>query len=168
MLSVMRQIGRRVIAARRAQRGEDPLPDIPATIQLVDVSSCDNFVSPNLDVYTCTVGKKPSAAANYIQDVDEVQDLLDSLVKVSTRDPRYYSVVDLASYAGGSAFSHKKPLKGSGVQRSASLSELATVDDDKHKSSQRQETVSTNLNQFLGLGTITDEVDEEEDAFFID
>jgi trehalose 6-phosphate synthase/phosphatase len=97
MLSVMRQIGRRVIGARRAAQGEDPLPDMPATIQLVDVSSCDNYVSPDLDVFTSTIGKKPSAAANYLHDVDEVQELLDSLVKLSSRELRHFSSTDLRS-----------------------------------------------------------------------
>jgi trehalose 6-phosphate synthase/phosphatase len=97
MLSVMRQIGRRVIGARRAAQGQDPLPDMPATIQLVDVSSCDKYVSPNLEVFTCTIGKKPSAAANYLHDVDEVQELLDSLVKMSDRELRHFSSADLRS-----------------------------------------------------------------------
>ena len=43
MLSVMRQIGRRAKSARRARRGEDPLPPVPATITLVDVSACDDY-----------------------------------------------------------------------------------------------------------------------------
>jgi hypothetical protein len=72
---------------------------MPATIQLVDVSSCDNFVSPDLDVFTCTIGKKPSAAANYLHDVDEVQELLDSLVKLSARELRHFSSTDLRSFA---------------------------------------------------------------------
>jgi trehalose 6-phosphate synthase/phosphatase len=97
MLSVMRQIGRRVMDASLAAQGQDPLPPMPATIQLVDVSPCDNFVSPDLEVFTCTVGKKPSAAANYLHDVDEVQELLDSLVKLSTREQRFYSSIDLRS-----------------------------------------------------------------------
>lgn len=96
MLSVMRQIGRRVEDTRRTQRGDDPLPDLPATIQVVDVSSCDSSVAPDVDVFTVTVGKKPSAAANYLHDVDEVQELLESLAKVSTRDQKYYSSIDLS------------------------------------------------------------------------
>jgi len=106
MLSVMRQIGRRVTDSRRVRQGEDPLPDLPSTMTLVDVSSCDEFLTPNLEVFTCTVGKKPSAAANYLHDVNEVQELLDVLIKVSnrSRDPNrgrgYHSFADLSSYGG--------------------------------------------------------------------
>lgn len=95
MLSVMRQIGRRVIDGRRVANGQNPLPDMPATIQPVDVSSCDNSVSPDMQTFTVTVGKKPSAAANYVQDVEEVQELLESLVKISTRGHTSASAVDL-------------------------------------------------------------------------
>ena len=95
MLSVMRQVGRRMIDSRRAKNREPLLPPMPATVTLVDVSSCDDYVSPNLETYTCTVGKKPSAAANYLHDVDEVQEFLDSLVKVATRDHKYFSSIDL-------------------------------------------------------------------------
>ena len=64
MLSGMRQIGRRVHDSRRVKKGEDPLPDLPSTMTLVDVSGCDEYLAPTLDVFTCTIGKKPSAAAN--------------------------------------------------------------------------------------------------------
>jgi trehalose 6-phosphate synthase/phosphatase len=100
MLSVMRQIGRRVVGFRRAANGEDPLPPMSATsIQRVDVSMCDNFVSPDLEVFTATVGKKPSAAKNYLNDVESVQELLDGLVKMSTRELKHHSVIDLRSYS---------------------------------------------------------------------
>ena len=95
MLSVMRQIGRRKIDARRAHKGDSPLPPMPASVTQVDVSVCDEFTSSNLEMFTCTVGKKPSAAANYLHDVDEVEDLLDSLVKMSGRDKKFHSSIDL-------------------------------------------------------------------------
>ena len=95
MLSVMRQIGRRSTDARRARNHEQPLPPLPTTVTLVDVSSCDPYVSSNLSLFTSTVGKKPSAAANYLQDVDEVQEFLEGLVKVSTRDHKFFSSIDL-------------------------------------------------------------------------
>lgn len=98
MLSVMRQIGRRVHDARRVRKGEDPLPDLPSNMTLVDVSGCDEFLAPNLEVNTCTVGKKPSAAANYLNDVTEVQELLDALVKVSARDNRFNSEGNLEMF----------------------------------------------------------------------
>ncbi|EED93919.1 trehalose-6-phosphate synthase, partial [Thalassiosira pseudonana CCMP1335] len=49
----------------------------------VDVSSCDDHISTQLQCFTSTVGKKPSAAANYVNDVEDVQELLESLVKVT-------------------------------------------------------------------------------------
>lgn len=95
MLSVMRQIGRRSIDARRARNHEQPLPPLPASVTLVDVSSCDPYVTSNLNIFTSTVGKKPSAAANYLQDVAEVEEFLEGLVKLSTRDQKFYSSVNL-------------------------------------------------------------------------
>jgi trehalose 6-phosphate synthase/phosphatase len=169
MLSVMRQIGRRVIGSRRARKGEDPLPDMPATISLVDVSPCDNFVSPDLEMFTCTVGKKPSAAANYVHDVGEVQELLDSLVKVSTRDQKFYSAIDLTSYSSVQATANNMQAlqlnslnSNSDLLRSMSLDQVSAQDEAQ---SQAEVRVSTNLNDFLGnLGTIED--DDDDDAFF--
>jgi trehalose 6-phosphate synthase/phosphatase len=178
MLSVMRQVGRRVAAARRAQNGEEPLTELPATIQLVDVSPCEPYVSPDLSVFTATVGKKPSAAANYLHDVDEVQELMESLVKVSTRDQRYYSSVDLRSYTTtqlssfGSltltqpdpalTLSSKVPELGS-LPKSLSLGhqmhDILPFDTFRRSSL----TVSTNLNDFLSP---IEDADEEEDAVF--
>lgn len=163
MLSVMRQIGRRVVDARRAQHGEDPLPEMPATIQLVDVSSCDAYVSPDLEVFTTTVGKKPSAAATYIHDVDEVQELLESLVKISTRERAFTSAADLTSYASSQMAvptSFQRPLAtqdDNGLSKSTSL-------DQMHLPQGSPLTVSGNLNDYLRLGTIED--DDDEEAFF--
>ncbi len=95
MLSVMRQIGRRAIDARKARNHEQPLPPLPASVTLVDVSSCDPYVSSNLNVFTSTVGKKPTAAANYLQDVAEVEEFLEGLVKLTSRDQKFYSSVNL-------------------------------------------------------------------------
>ena len=176
MLSVMRQIGRRVASARRAQRGEDPLPDMPATIQLVDVSSCDSYVSPELEVYTATVGKKPSAAANYLHDVEEVQELFDSLVKVSTRDHRFYSAVDLRSYAGAPEYtgsSAHTPIltptlntasKTLQMQKSMSLDQLNQEDEVEPKMPTQE--VSTSLRDYLRLDMGTIEDDDDDEAFF--
>jgi trehalose 6-phosphate synthase/phosphatase len=169
MLSVMRQIGRRAIGSRRARKGEDPLPDMPATISLVDVSPCDNFVSPDLEMYTCTVGKKPSAAANYVHDVQEVQELLDSLLKVSTRDQKFYSAIDLTSYSSIQATAKNMQAlqlnslnSNSDMMRSMSLDQVSAQDEAQNQAEVR---VSTNLNDFLGnLGTIED--DDDDDAFF--
>ena len=176
MLSVMRQVGRRVISARRAARGEEPLAAMPATIQLVDVSSCDNYVSPDLEMFTCTVGKKPSAAANYLHDVEEVQELFDSLVKLSTRDQRYYSSIDLRSISNEYLSDLSSPADGGGtptapgtenalgasLTKSLSLGMMHRPPEEERQHSERMSQVSTTLNDFLG--TIDDE--EEDDMFF--
>lgn len=172
MLSVVRQIGRRVVAAKLAKKGQDPLPDLPATITLVDVSSCDDFISPDLEVFTCTVGKKPSAAATYLHEVGEVQELFDTLVKVSTRDQKFYSSGDLTSYS-----SAKDPARdnnpfmmtgnetvSTGMTKSRSLSQMGASLGGEMRTEVK---ISTNLNEYLGLGTIQDgEDDDDDDAFF--
>ena len=178
MLSVMRQVGRRVTGARRAAQGEEPLPDMPATIQLVDVSSCDKYVSPNLDVFTCTIGKKPSAAANYLHDVDEVQELLDSLVKMSHRELRHFSSADLRSVSNSNEFSAKSRFIQS--ERPGTSSFFPTADNENttwlglpksmsfgmlHQASeplQAPETLSSNINEFMEAI----DYDGEEDIFF--
>mmetsp|Transcript_27863 Transcript_27863/g.31931 ORF Transcript_27863/g.31931 Transcript_27863/m.31931 type:complete len:1287 (+) Transcript_27863:196-4056(+) len=172
MLSVMRQIGRRAIDARLARNHEPLSPPLPATVTLVDVSACDPFVSSDLATYTCTVGKKPSAAANYLQDVDEVQEFLESLVKVSTRDHKFLSSIDLRGMENNKNKTKMQPFVlqpnksfsntssiSSGVMRSLSMG-------DFHVSQQTPvpapAKVSANLTEFLG--TIDDEDDDE--AFF--
>jgi trehalose 6-phosphate synthase/phosphatase len=165
MLSVMRQVGRRICAARRAASGEDPPADMPATIQLVDVSSVDPYVTQDLDVFTCTVGKKPSAAASYLNDVDEVQELLESLVKVSTREQRYFSSHDLTTYNSTKEemqFSVEGPLNdqlefrsslpSEGLSRAWSMSQVSAP-----KGRHREQ--STSLKDFLAP-SIEDENDE--------
>lgn len=189
MLSVMRQIGRRVCAARRAARGDDPLADMPATIQLVDVSSIDPFVTQELEVFTCTVGKKPSAAASYLHDVEEVQELLESLVKISAREKGYYSSVNLADFntnpkqfiSGSStddiglgldidnpllssSLSNEQQL--SGMSRSWSMNHVGTATTGTASSSNhslRRKAPSINLQQYLEPID-----DEEEENFFFD
>jgi len=164
MLSVMRQIGRRVTDARRALNGEEPLPEMPATIQLVDVSSVDAFVSPDLQTFTTTVGKKPSAAATYVHDVDEVQELLDSLVKISARERAFTSAADLTSYASsqiptptGFVRSLTEDETMSPLPKSTSLDQMALPKG-------QPVSVSATLNDFLRLGTIED--DDDDEAFF--
>jgi trehalose 6-phosphate synthase/phosphatase len=178
MLSVMRQIGRRAVTARRAKRGEDPLPPVPATITLVDVSSCDDYVSrDDMQVFTCTVGKKPSAAVSYLHDVNEVQELMDSLVKVSSRDRQFSSATDLSSFDAAPPLSQRSrsidvseayagnvdETLSSGISKSMSLNAMKpktlggqpVLDDIR---------VSGSLSEFMRLGTIDDE--EDDDAVF--
>ncbi|KAL7546288.1 hypothetical protein ACHAWF_009620 [Thalassiosira exigua] len=160
MLSVMRQIGRRAAEERVAKKGGPALAPLPATIAQVDVSSCDDYVSHNLQCFTSTVGKKPTAAANYVNDVDDVHELLESLVKVTTRETvhsGFYSVVDLKSMSG------ELGLPGPTLKPVLSMGELHSsnsgFDDQPH-----QVRVSTNLDEFLGTMEPID--DDEEDIFF--
>ena len=171
MLSVMRQVGRRVIDARLANQRAPPLQPMPATVTLVDVSTCDEFVSSSLEAFTCTVGKKPSAAANYLNDVEEVQEFFASLVKVSTRDHKYYSSVDLremeqnentflkqrkilSTMMMDSSFNNHQTISA-GVTRSVSMGNFMKSNSPSGLSGLK---VSNNLSEFLGI-----EEDEEED-----
>ncbi|EJK49447.1 hypothetical protein THAOC_31674 [Thalassiosira oceanica] len=166
MLSVMRQVGRRAAESRSTKSGTQLAP-LPATIARVDVSSCDDHISPALQVFTSTVGKKPSAAANYVNDVDEVHELLASLVKVTNRElvqtarDGFYSVLDLKSMApnvNSSMTSSLKPV--------LSMQDLKTESGDDFEVSFPTQRVSTNLADFLGMTTIEDGNDEEEDDMF--
>mmetsp|Transcript_27088 Transcript_27088/g.55473 ORF Transcript_27088/g.55473 Transcript_27088/m.55473 type:complete len:1252 (-) Transcript_27088:142-3897(-) len=187
MLSVMRQIGRRATEARIAKKGGQPLAPLPATIALVDVSSCDEFISSHMQTFTCTVGKKPSAAANYVNDVEDVHEMLESLVKVTTRETvhsGFYSVVDLKSMEnsgglsaggglnviGGGGFltdTNADPAAsthsfGGGFSRSLSLGQLHSAHGEPVKP--KEPAVSKNLNDFLG--TIDQAEEEDDDIFF--
>ena len=168
MLSVMRQIGRRATEARIAKKGGQPLSPLPATIAQVDVSSCDDYVSTHLQTFTATVGKKPSAAANYLNDVYDVHELLESLVKVTTRESvhgGFYSVVDLKSMGSSPTGEALTPTTfdsktDSSFARSFSAVELHAGQGTSENAAQMR--VSTNLNEFLG----TIEQDEDEDDIF--
>ena len=156
----MRQIGRRAAEARLAKSGQALAP-LPATIAQVDVSSCDGYMSSHFECFTCTVGKKPSAAANYVNDVDDVHELLESLVKVSTREnvhSGFHSVVDLKSIGGKSTALPLKPVFSMAELRGSHHSSR----DEPLRASQAK--VSINLTQFLGA--IENSDDEEEDIFF--
>ena len=154
----MRQVGRRAAESRSAKNGTQLAP-LPATIARVDVSSCDDRVSQTLQVFASTVGKKPSAAANYVNDVDEVHELLASLVKVTTRESvqsahdGFYSVLDLKSMAPNVSSSMTAPLKPV-----LSMHDLKTESGDDFEVS--------NLAQFLGMATLEDGQEEEEDDMF--
>ena len=179
MLSVMRQVGRRVKETQLAKKGEPPPPPLPGTVALVDVSPCDDHVSSDLDVFTCTVGKKPSAAANFVNDVVDVHELLDVLNKMSTREQKYFSSVDLrtldatvTSIDDARVTTSLRPYNlnsnigfltsnvetiSAGVKRSVSLGLMIHTEKGEPKPAK----ISTSLTQFLG--TIED---EEEDAVF--
>mmetsp|Transcript_43788 Transcript_43788/g.64314 ORF Transcript_43788/g.64314 Transcript_43788/m.64314 type:complete len:1235 (+) Transcript_43788:138-3842(+) len=169
MLSVMRQIGRRAYELRHHK--EPPLAALPATVTLVDVSSVDEHVAPDLQVFTCTVGKKPSAAANYLNDVGEVYELLYGLNKIRARENQYLSAVDLRTLVVKpdapemlalesknlfTAGNNPTSLLGlSGVKRSMSMGSM-------YEDKKEEKKVSSSLNQFLG----TIEADDDEEAFF--
>lgn len=87
MLSVVRQVGHRVHGGNASE--------LPMTMRLVDVSPCDSNISNDAEIFTCTVGKKPSSAENYLQDVSEVEELLQALVKVSKNPNASKSMLDL-------------------------------------------------------------------------
>jgi trehalose 6-phosphate synthase/phosphatase len=177
MLSVMRQVGRRAVDSLRSRNNEAPLPPLPATVTLVDVSSCDPYVSSNLTTFTCTVGKKPSAAANYLQDVGEIEEFLEGLVKLSSRDHKFFSSVDLRQMdtigKGGiipmsnlntfnlmeqkNMFENTHTISA-GVTRSLSMGNFHMANMNKPTVSAPVK-VSANLTEFLGA--IDDEEDDE-------
>lgn len=163
MLSVMRQIGRRVTGFRRAANGEDPLPAMPTTsIQRVDVSMCDNFVSADLEVFTATVGKKPSAAANYLHDVETVQELLDGLVKMSTRELRFHSSINLSTYSTEELtrlVSESRDEAGSNVRRTMSLSQIHSSQNGPSLPAKVPDTLNGFFEELV-------EEDEEDDGMF--
>ena len=170
MLSVMRQIGRRVTDARRLKNGDDPLPDLPASLTLVDVSSCDDYLAPNLEMFTCTVGKKPSAAANYLRDVNEVQELLDALNKTESREQRFFSAVNLQDFskdnnmAAQHAFDRfDNTLASNTMKRPASLGSMGGLHASGSNPAIADQKVSANLGEYLGG---FDDAAEEDDIFF--
>jgi len=177
MLSVMRQVGRRVNDARRARNRETPLPPMPSTVMQVDVSSFDEFVSSRMETFTATVGKKPSAAASYVHDVDEVQEFLDGLVKVGTRVQKFQSSIDLRQIGNGATpmvsselnlsntfmlrdsmglGGSNGKLSGGGAMMRNSVS-MINLNTEPAK-------ISANLNEFLG--TIDDEEEDDDTNFF--
>jgi hypothetical protein len=110
-----------------------------------------------------------------LNDVTEVQELLDALVKVSTRDHKYYSSVDLRNYAQEqlgfsnalNRFDNALMSTGTPMPKSMSLDQLSTVDPSERKvqSERLSSTVSSNLGEYLGA--IQDgDVDEDEPFFF--
>lgn len=147
MLSVMRQVGQRVHSDSGAS--ETPLP---MTMRMVDVSVCDPNVSNDAEIFTCTVGKKPSAATNYLQDVSEVEELLQALVKVSKNPNASKSMLDLMLESQHAAMEQQQQDEAEG------RGSFSMENDQPLTSS----LVSTSLGEFLG--GIDD--GEEDDMFF--
>jgi len=172
MLSVMRQIGRRVKDMQLAKRGEPPLPPLPGTVTLVDVSPCDDHVTSDLDMFTCTVGKKPSAAANFVNDVEEVHELLDVLIKMNTRDQKCLSVSDLrainqpapplAIETMNLAVKSSVETISANVKRSASMNLMVHRESPFHP----PRKISGSLAEFLGTIKDHEGGDDEDEAVF--
>ena len=169
MLSVVRQIGHRAKEARQS-RDDTPLQPLPATITPVDISGVDPYVSRSLSCFTCTVGKKPSAAANYLNDVDEVHELLEALTKVATRE-QYYSSADLYNLTSNKNTLNTHSInnnfvapnynENSTLTRSLSMGIMANT-SGQYTIEPKAMKVSTNLGQYLN----EIQVDEEDDEPF--
>jgi len=148
MLSVMRVIGRRA-SETGWKVGDGVLSPLPSTVALVDVSSCDPFIHPNLQIYTCTVGKKPSAAKNYLNEVEDVHELLETMNRIVERSKTWSSMADFRS------LNLSDNMDVMRLSRNHSLIQNDPISAPK---------ISLNLTQFLNH-TVEDE-EEEEDIFF--
>ena len=124
---------------------------------------------------------QPSAASSFLNDVEEVQELLNSLTKLSARERKYFSSVDLHSL-GNSTTNSNKPSNldsmleslpksantetiSAGMTRSVSMGNFGSQSKPLNSifgGSAKTTTVSTSLNQFLSNSM----EEEEEDNFF--
>jgi len=148
MLSVMRQIGSRACGMRAA--------DLPMTMTLWDVSSCDPNVQADMECFTCTVGKKPSAAANYLQDVHEVEELLQALVKVSKNPNASKSMLDLM-------------MMSAAAEAEAAAALPSMIGDQSSNAANPLQDARGSSGAFVpgSIGDYLDGIDdEEEDIFF--
>jgi len=101
MLATMHECGMRAQGRDSEMRRSSVIVNINESLieninELFDDSDYSYF-SPEMKTFTCTVGKKPSAAANYLNDVGEVQELLSSLTKMTTLDNRFHSSINLST-----------------------------------------------------------------------
>jgi trehalose 6-phosphate synthase/phosphatase len=111
--------------------------------------------------FTCTVGKKPSEAKNYLNDVDEVLDLLDSTSRLSIRANRNASMNDLPSMVNFSPSS--SPEKASlGSSRSMSMVSMSALGG-----SSRKDSTSKTMKEFLSnIDEDAEGSDEDGGIFF--
>lgn len=72
----------------------DDLSDEPMFEQLNLLHETHKQMTP----FSVTVGKKPSAAASYVDDPIAVMELLTTLSKVADREKKYFSTLDLPSH----------------------------------------------------------------------
>lgn len=165
MLSVMRVIGRRAQEARW-KVGDSPLGPLPSTVSLVDVSSCDPYIHPSLEMFTCTVGKKPSAAKNYLDDVEDVQELLDAIIRIVARMHQFASMSDLRSLSISSNFDASTNFSNSD-NLSRNLNTICAgvnTRGNKAFAPMLSGTQTLSLNQYLT--NTGEEPDDDEDIFF--
>ena len=176
----------RVVTTRQGRaRGRSPTITNPS---IVVVSCSSQLVSPNLTYFTSTVGKKPSAAESFLNDVDEVYELLSSLTKISTRERKYFSSVDLPSMEKGEregvpevkneggatltntemflqnmSASQNSQTISAGLTRSVSMGNFGSK--PRASSLFEQKAVPTTLQSFMTNLATTDE-DADEENFF--
>ena len=105
-------------------------------------------MSPNLKYFTSTVGKKPSAAESFLNDVDEVYELLSSFTKISTRERQYFSSVDLPSMEkGGERGGAAEAKNEGGVTLTNTEMFLQNM-----SASQNSQTISAGLTRSVSMG----------------
>lgn len=101
-------------------------------------------MAPNIKYFTATVGKKPSEAESFLNDVDEVAELLKSLTKISTREKRFFSSVDLPSMDAGMGEGLGGKMGGLGKVGQDFLSSMS--------SARNNETISSGITRSVSMG----------------
>ncbi|GMI04506.1 hypothetical protein TrVE_jg11779 [Triparma verrucosa] len=128
MFTEMKSIGKEVKEIRRVGKSTNQIKELA--------------VAPNIKYFTATVGKKPSEAESFLNDVDEVAELLKSLTKISTREKRFFSSVDLPSMDAGKGFGGG--LGGLGTTAQDFLSSMS--------SARNNETISAGITRSVSMG----------------
>ncbi len=58
-----------------------------------------NDIKENISIFGVSVGKKPTSATSYVDDPAAVMEVLETLIKSTQRDKRFFSSIDLPSQA---------------------------------------------------------------------
>ena len=82
------------------------------------------MLNPELATYSVTVGKKPSAATAYVDDVPAVLELLSTLVRSAQRDAKFLSSTDLSSQSKEESGKYSRDSSKSPTNRSISDNNL--------------------------------------------
>jgi len=117
-------------------------------------------------MFTCTVGKKPSAAKNYLDDVEDVQELLDAIIRIVARMHQFASMSDLRSLSISSKFDASTNFSNSD-DLSRNLNTICAgvnTRGNKAFAPMLSGTQTLSLNQYLT--NTGEEPDEDEDIFF--